>query len=179
MTLPTDIILPLRPEQIKSGDPAQLELYMRDLVNSLTEWYQDSTQVINGSLQQWTPTVYGTTSAGTGTYARQTGWYLRQGLMVDLWFDVAWSAHTGSGNLAILLPYKVAKSDNQPWVGVIQSKGLNNFGAGTYLVMNAQPDSTEGTIVTCGSGIASSSIALAGNGGIVGHIRYVGQQFEN
>lgn len=179
MTLPTDIILPLRPEQIGAGGK-DLEIYMRDLVNTLTDMYQDVVGVVNGSLQKWTPKVYGLTTAGEGTYTRQDGWYLRQGLITDLWFNITWSAHTGTGGLAVILPYKAAKSSGQPWVGTIQSESANAFGAGyTYLVWKAEQDSTQGTIVRCGSGIASAQQQIAPTGSYVGHIRYVGQQFEN
>lgn len=180
MTLPTDIILPLRPEQIKAGGD-QLELYMRDLVTSLTTMYQDIVQNADGNLRPWTPTVYGLTTAGVGTYTYQNGWQLRAGLMTDLWFDIAWTAHTGTGNLAVLLPYKAAKSSNQPWVGVIESKSASNaFGAGkTYLVWQAEQDTTQGTVIACGTGVVSAQIALNAAGSFSGHIRYVGQEYEN
>lgn len=178
MTLPSTIILPFRPEQISSQDHNQLAIYMRDLVNSLTEMYFNVVDVVNGTLEHFTPTAYGLTTQGTGTYTRQDGWYLRQGLITDVWMDIAWTAHTGTGGLAILLPYTVAKSTNQPWVGTIQSvSASNNFGAGyTYLVWNVEQNSTQGTIMRCGSGVATAQQQIAPIGAYIGHVRYVGQQ---
>lgn len=49
-----------------------------------------------------TPTIYGTTSAGTGTYTNQSGSYQfisDDEIVFDLRVD--WSAHTGTGNLTV------------------------------------------------------------------------------
>ena len=49
----------------------------------------------------WTPTISGSTTAGTGTYSVQVGRYTKIGNRV--WVDarISWSAHTGTGNLYI------------------------------------------------------------------------------
>lgn len=58
-----------------------------------------------GSLGQsnktFTPTVIGTATAGTGTYTTQSGTYtqIQNRILFDL--VVTWSAHTGTGNIAI------------------------------------------------------------------------------
>ncbi len=180
MTLPTEIIFQYDPEIIKNGDPESLQLYLSNLTDTLKNMYQDVAQNVNGTLRQWTPTAYGLTNAGTGTYTSQIGWVRRAGLMTEVWFDIVWSAHTGTGGLAIQMPYKAAKSEGEPWVGVIQSQGSNAFGAGfTYLVMKCEQDTTQGTIVRCGSGVVSSEQQIAATGSYVGYIQYVGQEFEN
>lgn len=181
MTLPTDIIFPLQTDLIKTGDPESLQLYLRNLIETLTDMYQQIAQNVNGYLRQWSPTAYGLSTAGTGTYTHQDGWLRRSGIVTELWFDIGWSAHTGTGGLAILLPYKAAKSSNQPWVGVIQSvSSSNNFGAGyTYLVWKAEQNTTQGTIVRCGSTVASAEQPIANVGSYVGYIQYIGQEFEN
>lgn len=54
----------------------------------------------------WTPTVSGSSTAGTGTYSTQVGTYTKIGRQVTINCWVAWSAHTGSGNLQITnLPF--------------------------------------------------------------------------
>lgn len=180
MTLPVDIILPLQTELIRSGDPAKLELYIRNLVESLTDMYIDLAQNVNGSVQSWTPEVMGLTSSGTGTYVNQYGWYRRAGIITELWFDVSWTAHTGSGNTALRLPYLAAKSSGKPWVGVIESTSAsNNFGAYTYLVINCEPNTTEGRIIRCGSGLASSGLVIGDCKGFRGYVQYIGQELEN
>ena len=49
----------------------------------------------------WTPTISGSTSAGTGTYSVQVGRYTK--ICNRVWVDarISWSAHTGTGNLYI------------------------------------------------------------------------------
>lgn len=177
MTLPSDIILPLRPDQIKSGGQ-DLELYIRDLINSLTDMYQDVVQVVNGALKQWTPIVYGFNSAGEGVYSRQTGWYLRQGLMVDLWFDIQWIGHTGIGALILQLPYKAAKTDNFPWMDAVFTTLPLSVGY-TSTLISANSDTIQGVVLQSGSGVPFINVIISANGRLTGHMRYVGQQFEN
>ena len=56
----------------------------------------------------FSPAVYGTSSAGTGTYSVQIGRYVKIGNRV--WVDIllVWSAHTGTGNIGVnALPFTV------------------------------------------------------------------------
>ena len=57
----------------------------------------------------WTPTIIGTTTAGTGTYVTQEGSYTKIGRVVTVSANVEWSAHTGTGNMRISnLPFTTA-----------------------------------------------------------------------
>jgi hypothetical protein len=47
----------------------------------------------------FTPTISGSTSAGAGSYDVQQGTYTKIGNLVTLNVRMAWSAHTGTGNL--------------------------------------------------------------------------------
>ena len=47
----------------------------------------------------FTPTVIGTTTAGTGTYTSQVGRYTKIGNLVTIQVYLAWTAHTGTGNM--------------------------------------------------------------------------------
>jgi hypothetical protein len=49
----------------------------------------------------WTPVAKGTTSAGSGTYTKQVGRYTKVGNLVTVSCNLAWSAHTGTGNFFI------------------------------------------------------------------------------
>ena len=56
----------------------------------------------------WTPTIYGTTTAGTGTYINQDARYTKIGRAVSFVFDLYWSAHTGTGDMNVAgLPFTV------------------------------------------------------------------------
>ena len=57
----------------------------------------------------FTPTIIGTTTAGTGTYQNQTGSYVKVGQMVSIFIRMDWSAHTGTGNMGFGgLPFTTA-----------------------------------------------------------------------
>jgi hypothetical protein len=61
----------------------------------------------------FTPTVIGTTTAGTATYAYNSGSYTKIGNLVTVSFYVSWSSGNGTGNLRIAgLPFTVANSNN-------------------------------------------------------------------
>jgi len=47
----------------------------------------------------FTPTVIGTTTAGTGTYTNQVGRYTKIGNLVTIQVYLSWTAHTGTGNM--------------------------------------------------------------------------------
>ncbi len=181
MTLPTDIILPLRTDLLIDGDIESFKRYLLDLTEALTESYRQIAENVNGNMRTWTPIAYGLTTAGTGTYTKQYGWLRRSGIVTELWFDIEWSAHTGTGGLAIQLPYKAARSSGEPWVGVIETVSSNNaFTAGyTYLVWKAKQNTTQGSIVQCGDAVNSIEIDIAGQGAYSGYIQYLGQEFEN
>lgn len=54
----------------------------------------------------FTPTVIGTTTAGTGTYTLQVGKYTKIGNAVQFMIVLAWTAHTGTGSLNVTgLPF--------------------------------------------------------------------------
>lgn len=189
MTLPTNIILPLHTDRIESGDPKELGSYIRDLVFELQTMYERLADNINGSIRadyditqsSWEPTLKGSTTVGNFTYEHQTGYSLRRGLMVDVWFDVEWSATGGAaGNLVVNLPYQVANvstSSTFPFVGICQPSNIT-FTAGTDLVINAMPNTFDGEVWYTGDGVATGNQLVVASGRLIGHIRYIGQQDE-
>jgi hypothetical protein len=68
----------------------------------------------------WTPVLIGSTSAGTGTYTTQAGTYTKIGNRVLITLQLRWTAHTGTGTMAInSLPFSTAS--------VTPSGYLSNF----------------------------------------------------
>ncbi len=49
----------------------------------------------------WTPTIVGTSTAGTGTYSTQVGRYTKIGRQVYCVGTLIWTAHTGTGNMRL------------------------------------------------------------------------------
>lgn len=70
------------------------------MTSELLNWYEEGV---------FTPTVVGSTSAGTAAYTRNTGRYTRVGRLVTFSIDLAWNAGTGTGNLIFAgLPFTSA-----------------------------------------------------------------------
>lgn len=65
----------------------------------------------------FTPAITGTTSAGTATYATATGVYKKLGSMVFISYYIAYSSHTGTGNLTVTgLPFTASSIVSFPLV---------------------------------------------------------------
>ena len=148
--------------------------------------YEQLAQGINGDIradfgkgrQLWTPILKGTGTAGTFTYNHQAGWTLRRGLITDVWGDVSWSsAGTAAGNLFVELPYKVALSNQKPFVGVVQSSVFTYTG-GTGIVINGISDTYRGELWNTGSGFTTANQSVVSSGQIIFNIRYIGQAEE-
>ena len=114
----------------------------------------------------FTPTIKGTTSAGTGTYTSQVARYTKIGDRVLFDILVAWSAHTGTGNMRIAgLPYTpVASIFNSCAIGQFTDISLT---AGNYASASVRDDATEIQFLelVVGGG-ASGNVAMDGSGGI-------------
>jgi hypothetical protein len=73
----------------------------------------------------FTPTIVGSTSAGTGTYSTQVGTHTRVGRAVSFRLLISWSAHTGTGSmLAGGLPF--ASSSVTDTLTAITVGGISN-----------------------------------------------------
>jgi len=111
MTIPPNYDFPLFQDQILSGDPQQLLMYLSELVYRLRFAMGDVTEAVNGYPSDFTPVVEGSTSAGTGTYETQAGIVYRIGLLSFVSIQLEWDAanHTGTGDVTIVgLPFTSA-----------------------------------------------------------------------
>lgn len=89
----------------------------------------------------WTPTVIGTSSAGTANYSFQTGRYTKIGRLVYVESYLSWSSGTGTGDLRVAgLPFTSANSSTYPsfYIGYTNNLALtaNNL-ATAYADNNA------------------------------------------
>ena len=181
--IPLENRLPLDRDKIKSGGE-DLQDYFQTLIDTLQKQYEMVAQAINGDIRNnidqssraFIPTASGSTTAGIGTYTRQVAWVLRQGLMVDFWFDLIWTAHTGTGVLQIDLPYQCIKSSGTPFVNTVSGQSFTFSGHVTGIVLSASrslriQDNRSGTT------IVNISVP-AGPTTIRGQIRYIGVETE-
>jgi len=182
MSLPTSINLPLRENY---QDEKDHDRYQRDLVYELQGMYENIADNVNGFIRndtevdqaQWTPTL--SAAAGvTFTYTNQTGWSIRQGILTEVWFDITWSAVSAlSGNLSVVLPYKVAPSNGRPFVGTCIPYNWNYTGNLTFYV-NAQPDTYLGQFWGSRDAGPAAAAPVQNSGRMMGHIRYIGIEDE-
>ncbi|MGL5264044.1 MAG: hypothetical protein ACRDAI_05660 [Candidatus Rhabdochlamydia sp.] len=171
MTLPTSNIYPLMTNMQSVND---LHTYLRDLVFALEDRDEQLADAINGDIrgnvfvqkQQWKPTLKRTNDPGAYLYTQQVGWVYRQGLFTDVWFDVIWIASKpATGNLYIELPYKVAISEGNPFVGIVQATQPDQ----PSLTINAIPNTFRGEIWP-----SKSDTTNITTGRLMGHVRYIG-----
>lgn len=181
-------LLPEPNSSIKDGNTEYTYNYLKELNQVINRKFDDYNYGINGTLltsdnsgsSLWTPSLYGTSTAGTFVYSHQVGWAFRQGIMVDIWFDVQWTSIGGAaGSLYLLLPYAVTPAIQMPFVGVVQPSSVT-YTAGTEMVINAIPDTQRGEFWTVGDGVATGNqdVATSTTGRVIGHLRYVGKYNE-
>lgn len=188
MSIPTNIQLPIQTERILSGNPKELEKYLRELTFSLQRMYEELAHGINGDIRtntlepnrRWTPLLKDTANSGTTfTYTHQIGWVYRRGIFVDVWFDVQWSSNSGAitGNMYIELPYQVAVTNEKPFVGVVQPS-IFAYTGGTECVSNAINNTYRCEVWNVGDGFTTANQGSVAAGHLIGHLRYIGQSDE-
>lgn len=84
----------------------------------------------------WTPTVIGTTTAGTATYGTQLGTYTRIGRMVYFQLELNWNSGTGAGQLRLGgLPFTCGSNNCAVSIGDVENIALTAlyYMAGAYV----------------------------------------------
>lgn len=86
----------------------------------------------------WTPAIYGTSTAGAGTYSQQVGKYTKVGRKVTVIAELTWSAHTGTGNMRISgLPFTAGTSNSAAAIGLNDNMTLTaGYLASAYVLAN-------------------------------------------
>lgn len=101
------------------------------MTSELLTWYEEGT---------WTPTVIGTTTAGTATYSTQLGTYTRIGRMVYFQLELNWNSGTGAGQLRLGgLPFTCGNSNCAVSIGDVENIALTAlyYMAGAYVFANS------------------------------------------
>lgn len=108
----------------------------------------------------WTPTIIGSTIAGTASYGRQRGVYQKVGNTVFYSIHVQWNSGTGTGNLRISgLPFtsSAVNSNDQYWGGGIGYFGSLVVPANSVPSWVITPSSTNVTIYSLPTGGGSGA----------------------
>ena len=73
----------------------------------------------------WTPTVVGTSTAGTASYGTQTATYTKIGRMVYFQFELIWNSGNGTGFLRVAgLPFTCGASNCSVSIGDIENVAI-------------------------------------------------------
>ena len=122
----------------------------------------------NYSTGTWTPTIAGSTTAGTQTYSQQVGTYIKIGTDVVAWCRILMTALDGTtaGNIMIAgLPFTVTNaSPNQIYAGTIAAiNNIAHVATMTQFGLRAIPNSTTAGLIEFGqlAGGASASVPVA------------------
>lgn len=105
------------------------------------------TKYVTNAVGTWTPSIRGSTTAGTNTYSIQTGKYHKQGTLVTAWFDVQLASNT------------VAMVGNSQIEGLPFLASSGNFGSATFFLA-AYVTLPAGTTVLTGGPSSGSVINL-------------------
>ena len=188
MTLPTNIVFPQFTRFSQDLDPKELKSYLGELLFSLQQMYEQLAEGVNGTIRadwavgntQWTPVLKDVTNTGTTfTYDHQSGWVWRQGLFTHVWCDVEWTANTGTigGNMYVELPYKVANTNDIPFVGVCQPSGIT-FTGGTDCVVQGINNTYRAEVWNTGDAFTTANQATVASGRVIFYLMYLGKQDE-
>ena len=163
----------LKGEYRLSEDPEESKLQIENDLRNIA-------QAVNGVITEFTPTLYGSVTAGTFTYtsASTSGWYLRQAQMIDFWFSVVWVGMSGPpvGNLQMSLPLRTWFSNFDFWAGSVMSSNVSFANASdTFCIPVAVNNSYDCEFVSGRHNAASGKVQVQTAGSLIGHIRYLGQ----
>jgi hypothetical protein len=124
----------------------------------------------------FTPTIVGSTTAGTGTYSSQVGHYTRMGNMVSFTLQLVWSAHTGTGNLRVAgLPFTSQDTSGLEYVFPVSTNGQLTYTDGDTLLSRMEKNSTQLLVQTEDGAGNYNNVTMASNGS--GRILVTGQYF--
>lgn len=123
----------------------------------------------------WTPTVRGSSTAGTTTYISQLGRATKIGRLVTVNFTVAISAMTGTGNLWIEgLPYTGSATTNNIGVGAALTDGLDWPNGMTSMTVVNTENATYMRLYGCADNVSLQPVQVEnGTWAIYGSVSYV------
>jgi hypothetical protein len=145
------------------------------LVNDLTEMYRLLRESIEGYTEEFEGVIFGSSADGVGTYTSNDCYYVRRGTVIDLFYNIVWSAHTGTGDLRIKLPFFEKGFASPVSISPIVVDNMTWPSGNHYLVVEGQPDQDYAIIKSCKTAAASQTVQMDGSAGISFHHRYIGQ----
>lgn len=119
----------------------------------------------------YTPIITGGTGTeGTGTYTTQTGYYVLNGKLCTVYANIAWTAHTGSGQLRLTLPFatKSRSGLNFPGTSLVSNITFTGTFIGTY----AASGQSFALFSQNATGVPASNVVMNASGSITIALTY-------
>ena len=115
-------------------DFSQIQTNAAGMTSELLDSYEEGT---------FTPTVTGSTTAGTTTFTNRSGYYTKIGRQVTIIFNVHYSAATGTGFIQLGgFPFTVGGDVSIDGASATVEAAAYNWSGGTYLVVYAGRNTT-------------------------------------
>lgn len=123
----------------------------------------------------FSPTVSGSTSAGTATYTLQFGIYSQVGNILFVTAEIIWTAHTGTGNLLITnLPFNARNLANYNPEGIVNTVSIPLPGSANRTSIGSIQNGTNVVNVEVSqNNAANSPVALSVTGEVHLNIIYL------
>jgi hypothetical protein len=117
----------------------------------------------------FTPTIRGSTTAGTATYATQVGTYTKIGNTVFVRISLLWSVHTGTGDMNFGgLPFTSSSNTSYDNAVACYAEAITVTGQVTAILL---PNTTVGIFIAVNNGTASN-IAIDTAGQLIFQFQY-------
>lgn len=143
-------------------DPDVMEGFKREIAEYL------SGQVVRGV---WTPTLIGTTTAGSHTYAEQVGRYARIGKVVFVEFFLVLSAKDGTmaGDVRVAgFPFTLSSDSLTPGIAVSFFRTIDLTAGYSQICLRGVPSTKQFSLLQAGDNVSEIAIAAAGIGNASG-----------
>ena len=129
----------------------------------MLNWYEEGT---------WTPTVNGTTTAGTANYLVQNAYYTRVGRQVTANFYVRWDTGTGTGNIEVGgLPFTSKNVAGFYYSGSVSNVSVP-FTVGNTVGLFLSYNATKIDLIQISGATGQTSVPYSAVGIIIGQITY-------
>lgn len=129
----------------------------------LLNWYEEGT---------WTPTVNGTTLAGTANYIVQNAYYTRVGRQVTANFYVRWDTGTGTGNIQVGgLPFTSKNVSGFYYSGSVSNVSVP-FTVGNTVGLFLGHNATKIDLIQISGATGQTSVPYSAAAIIIGQITY-------
>jgi hypothetical protein len=145
------------------------------LVNDLTEMYRLLRESIEGYTEEFEGVIFGSSADGVGTYTSNDCYYVRRGTVIDLFYHIVWSAHTGTGDLRIKLPFFEKGFASPTSISPIRTYNLAWPAGSTYVIIKGQPGEDYALIEGCRDAGTVQTVQIDTAATISFHHRYIGQ----